>query len=355
MRRAPRLVHPAWIAMLALSPACKDDSYALVSVLTYSGSLTGVTQFRVHATNGADTDTLYYPRERTESLALDTSHAVTFSVEFSSSRGGPATFEVEPVDLDGAALAYGKADATIDQENVFKVTVLVVPGAVRPERGLDGGPGTDGGESLLSCDPYRPAAACGAGQTCGLLCSAGQPAVGMCYLGGTGTPGRSCAANNDCEPGSQCFTFSALGCQVMTCLRFCDGDAACAESGAYCNVPIQCGSTPPFTACSRPCDPTGQGTQGCATGLGCFVYSDETTDCACPGFGQSGASCTQNQGCNDESGCAGCAAGLSCVVPTAGGTGICRPICSLTATVCPSGTTCHGFAGSTRSSFGFCE
>jgi hypothetical protein len=333
-------------------PACKDDSYAVLSVLAFSDSLAPVAQFRVHVRNGSDVDTLYYPQGPTESLVLDTSHAVTFSVQFSSSRGGQTIFEVEPLNGNQVALGYGKALATIVKEKVFEVTVRVVPGAIRPEHDLDAGVGE------LSCDPYAPGSACGAGQTCGLLCNAGEPAVGMCYAAGAGAPGSTCASNNDCLPGSQCFTFSAVGCQVMTCLRFCNhDDGACAESGAYCNVPIKCGNTPDFAACSRPCDPTGAGTTGCATGLGCFVYTDETTDCACPGTGTLGAICSQNQGCNGETGCAGCAAGLSCVVPTGGtpGSGVCRPICKLAAPACPTGTTCHAFDKSTRLLFGFCQ
>ena len=270
---------------------------------------------------------------------------MTFSVQFSTSRGGPTTFGVEPLDVAGTVLGYGEAEAAIEKEKVFKVTVLVTPGAVRPVQGMDGG-----------CDPYQPAIACGAGQTCGLLCSAGQPAVGMCYVAGPALPGQTCTSNNDCSPGSQCFTFSASGCPVMTCLRFCDSDAACGEAGAYCNLTIPCGTD--FTACSRPCDPTGIGTQGCAAGLACYVYSDETTDCACPGLGTLGSACTQNQGCDGTTAtCAGCGAGLSCVVPsgTTTGAGVCRPICSLAAPACPSGTTCHAFAGSTRLLYGFCE
>ena len=347
MRSLPLVVT---LPLLALLPACKDDAYAVVSVLTYSDSLAGVAQFRVHVGNGSDTDTLYYPQGPTESLVLDTSHAVTFSVQFDNARGGETTFEVEPLDGNQVALGYGKALATIVREKVFEVTVRVEPGAVRPEHALDAGP--------LACDPYAPSAACGTGQTCGLLCMADEPAVGMCYAAGAGAPGSVCASNSDCAPGSQCFTFSAVGCQVTTCLRFCNhDDAACAETGAYCNVPIPCGSTPDFTACSRPCDPTGAGATGCATGLGCFVYADETTDCACPGTGAVGASCTQNQGCSGEPGCAGCQAGASCVVPTGGTTtsGVCRPICKLSAPVCPTGTTCNAFDGSTKLLFGFCQ
>jgi hypothetical protein len=347
------------LALLPLFAACTDDSYAVVSVLTYAGSVDGVAQFRVHVESGSAQDTLLYPNQPTESLHLDTSRPVTFSVEFSASHLGQTTFEVEPLDGNGAVLGYGKSTVAIHKDKVVNVSVLVVLGALRPEHGLDGGAGGDGGTSQLSCDPYAPSSACGANRTCGLLCSAGQPAIGMCYAAGPGAPGAACASNNDCGSGTQCFTFTATGCSVMTCLRFCNGDAMCGEQNAFCNVPIQCGSTPPFAACSRPCDPTGTGIAGCAAGLSCFVYAGETTDCACAGLGDIGAACTQNSGCNGEANCAGCRAGLSCVVPTGAatgtGSGVCRPICGLAAKVCPTGTTCHAFDGSTRLVYGFCQ
>ena len=358
MERAQRAAIVVSLALLAAVPACKDDSYAVISVLTYSDSLAGVAQFRVHVGNGAAQDVLYYPRQASESLVLDTVHPITFSVEFDTSRGGQTSFEIEPLDNLQHALGYGKTDASIVKEKVFKVTVRVVPGAIRPEHGIDAGAAGDGGGGSLSCDPYSPASACGAGGTCGLLCTDSEPAIGMCYAAGAGKPGAACASNIDCSAGSQCFTFSAVGCSVKTCLRFCNhDDSACAEPGAYCNVPIDCGTTPPFVACSRPCNPTVSTNSGCATGLACFVYADETTDCACAGLGSQGATCTQNQGCNGETGCAGCAAGLSCVVPagTSAGGGVCRPICSLATPACATGTTCHAFAASTRNLYGFCQ
>jgi hypothetical protein len=355
--------------VLALAPllcfaACSDDSYAVVSVLTRSGSVDGVAQFRVYVENGSAQDTLLYPKQRSESLHLDTGQPVTFSVEFTSSRAGQATFEVEPIDRDGNVLGYGKATAAVAKDAVVNVPVRVELGAIRPERGLDGGTAGDGGNNQLSCDPYAPASACGANQTCGLLCSSPptQPAVGMCYGAGSGKPGDVCARNGDCAPGSQCFAFGAktTGCSVMTCLRFCDhDDAMCGEQDAYCNVPIECGTTPHFEACSRPCDPTGTGTIGCATGLACFVYAGESTDCACAGLGNVGAACTQNSGCDSAIACAGCQAGLSCIVPagstTGTSSGACRPICILASPTCPTGTTCHAFAASTRLVYGFCQ
>lgn len=342
----------AVVSALVVLPACKEDSYAVVSVLTSSGSVAGVAQFRVHVGNGSDVDTLLYPKQPTESLVLDTTHPVTFSVQFSASRGGQATFALEALDVNGATLGYGRSESVIAKGKVFRATVFIEIGAVRPQAEIDAG--------ALACDPYQPALACGTGRTCGLLCNPGEPAIGMCYAAGAGQPGTVCDKNDDCLPGSQCFAFQATGCSVMTCLRFCNhDDSACGEQGAFCNLPIPCGNTTPdFLACSRPCDPTGTGTAGCVPGLACFVYDNETTDCACAGLGGMGATCTQNQGCNGESGCVGCQAGLSCVIPAsadAGGAGVCRPICNLAAPACPAGTTCNAFTGSTRNLYGFCQ
>lgn len=328
--RAARMM--ALAALLLSLPACNDHSYALVSVLTESGSVSGVAQFRVVVHSGADQDVLSYPRQPTANLTLDDKHAVTFSVEFDSSRSGDATFEVEPRDRSGVSLGKGSAAATLAKEGVVSVTVRV---------SLAG----------LLCSPYAPATTCGAGATCGLVCEQGMPAAGICYPAGSGKPGEVCASNSDCAPGSQCFDFSTAGCPVKTCLRFCDhDDAACDETDAYCNVPIACGTGAPFLACSRPCDPAVAGTTGCASGLGCFVYADETTDCACPGTGTVGSSCTQNSDCTS---------GTSCIVPVqvdaGAGTGACRPICRLASPACPGGLTCRPFDQAKRNLYGYCQ
>ena len=333
------------IVLLLLPGACADDSFALVRVLAYSGNLDGIRQFRVYVTSASAERVLFYPEQPSQSLRLDPNHAVTLSVQIGGSHSGEATFEVEALSAGNAVLGYGKSSSAIGQHGVSHVTVRVVPGAVRPEHPLDAG--TDG-LGLLACDPTASAAACGPERTCGILCTPDQPAVSLCYLAGTGNPGDPCTSNNDCAPGSQCFTFSGAGCSVTTCLRFCSDDSACGQPDAFCNVPIQCGSTAPFAACSRPCDPaTGS---GCAPGLSCFVYAGETTDCACPGEGGSGAPCTQNSGCG---------VGLSCVIPVGtdagASTGICRPVCKLATPVCPTGSTCHAFDNSSRRLYGFCQ
>lgn len=348
-------LHVAVLAWLASLPGCSEDSYALVSVLTYTGSIGNVAQVIAHVTSATGQQSLTYPRKAGPPLHFDNLHPVTFSVEFPASYVGATTLEVELVAEDGRPQGYGKSTADIVRGHIVRVEVRVVAGAVRPENAS----ASDGGAPSMLCDPYAPAAACGEERACGVLCSQDNPAASMCYLAGTGAPGSPCASNGDCLPGSQCFAFSALGCAVKACLRFCNhDDKQCGEQGSYCNIPIACGSSPALAACSRPCDPTGAATTGCAPGLGCFVFAGETTDCACPGQGDMGSPCTQNSGCDNATSCLGCKAGLSCIVPAgapSGATGACRPACNLATPTCPSGTTCRAFEGSSRRLFGFCQ
>jgi hypothetical protein len=347
----------AWMTVLA-SAGCREDSYALVSVVSYTGRLDGVARLRVHVTSAAGQKSLSYAGGNDHALTLDSEHPVTFSVEFGASYQGSTQIEVEPVDASEATLGYGQASVRIDRGEIAGVRILVVPDAVRPARGSSAGE-VDGGASGLLCAPALPTEACGPDRTCGVLCAQGQPTLGMCYAAGAGSPGTACSSNRDCQPGSQCFAFSAPGCSVRTCLRFCNhDDAQCAEQGSYCNIPVPCDVSAQVAACSRPCDPTGAASAGCASGLACFVYAGETTDCACPGLGDIGSPCTQNSGCADTPGCAGCRSGLSCIVPAAspsGTAGTCRPVCTLAAPACPSGTTCRAFEGSTKLLFGFCQ
>lgn len=338
------------MAMLLCPTGCADHSFAVLSLTSYDGTLDGVAQMRVHVLRGSTEEVLLYPAEGAANLRLEVDRAVTLSVELSAANLGATSFQVEALAASGGVVGYGKAGATIGKNQVVTVPLRVVAGAVRPEH-------ESADDQALTCEAADPAAACGAGRTCGVLCASASPAASLCYAAGAGNPGAACASNNDCSPGTQCFTFTADGCSVKTCLRFCTGDASCGEANAYCNVPVACGSSPAFHACSRPCDPSATGNGGCATGLACFVYSGDSTDCACPGLGTTGAPCTQNAGCSGALGCAGCAAGLSCVIPTGGdagvSAGVCRPVCKLASPACPSGTTCHAFQSS--SLYGSCQ
>jgi len=341
------------LSILTYCAGCADDTFVTVSVRTSAGSLDGVAQLRVHVTNASSEDVLAYPGKTSQPLHLDTERPVTLSVEFKG-WSGEAAFEVEPLSKDGTPMAYGKTRALVSKHEVTPIVVTVYPATARPEHPQGGVMSGD----PLWCGPPAPADSCGPQRTCGVLCSPDTPAASMCYVAGAGGPGDSCTSNGDCAAGSQCFTFGASGCNVMTCRKYCQDDGGCSDSAAFCNVPLPCGSTT-FSLCSRPCDPTLTTAHGCAPGLACFRYSGDTTDCACPGFGGVGATCTQNSGCSGQFGCAGCAAGLGCVMPTGteAGTsnGVCRPMCKPAASGCPSGTSCHPFDDSSRGLFGFCQ
>jgi hypothetical protein len=341
---------PIVLPALLFCAGCGDHAFAVVSVVTYAGTMDPVARLRVHVTGDQATQPLLYPKQSTQSLRLDATHPVTFSVEFASAPASQVRFEVEALSTDWKALGYGTSLASIRKNAVSNVPVSIAVGALRPEHIVDND----------VCSLTAAAAACGADRTCGVLCS-DTTSVNMCYLSGTEKPGAACTSNNDCVSGAQCFTFTAVGCNVKTCLKFCSDDASCSEANAYCNTPISCGNAPGIRTCSRPCDPTVTNNNGCAAGLGCFRYPKDATDCACPGFGVAGAPCTQNSGCNDEPGCLGCAAGLSCFLPqgTDAGApvGVCRPVCKRAAPSCPSGLTCYAFESPSEqpSSYGYCQ
>ena len=313
-----------------LSPACSDDeSYAHVSVLSATDPIENVGQLRVHASLGGKQDLLNYPKTPTGNLILNRTTPVTFTIGFKDSYQGLATIEVEALAKTGENLGYGRTTAQVGGGNVARVEVRISPAAIRV---------TSGGTTPISCAPTNPAAACGPNMTCGLpSCAEGEPIDGLCFPAGPGLPGNVCVNNSDCGVGSQCFSFEAK-CQVRTCLRYCNADSDCGEVDSYCNTPLNCGAR----ICSRPCDPTGTATTGCTSGLACFIYTGETTDCACPSSraqGAVGATCTTD----DQ-----CAAGNVCVLPQ----GRCNPVCKRSAPACPTGTTCTALTGYTK--YGAC-
>jgi hypothetical protein len=236
--------------------------------------------------------------------------------------------EIEPLSVEGTVLGYGRSTTTLASGKVLRPNVYVVAGALRPD-------GSDTGPAPL-CSPNDPATVCGPNRTCALaVCAAPAQAEGMCFAAGPGVPGQACEQNWDCAVRSQCFEMGrdVPGCAVKTCLRFCNADADCAEAGALCNTSLACG----LKVCSRPCDPRGAATTGCAAGLNCFIYSAESTDCACPGSrgaGVSGTACATD---------AQCGPGYLCVTPE----GRCHPVCRRSDGACPTGTTCTALSGYT--------
>jgi hypothetical protein len=217
---------------------------------------------------------------------------------------------------------------------------------------------------------------CPAGDTCQIDCTKGK---GECTPGGTGGPGAPCTTNMDCAPGSQCFDYSATGCGVKICLRFCNEDSQCPASGStdggaasdggadssgvptksVCQGVVPCGTVATaYHTCTFGCDPraaaiTANATR-CPTGLSCLVVGNmDQVDCACPEAtrkGTDGADCAAG---------ADCAPGFICNMM--GGTQKCRAICRCDATqgmTCTPPDDCTGGKGCTaltnETTFGVC-
>jgi hypothetical protein len=307
------------VALLLTAGCSGGKSFAVVKVRSATGDFPSIAQFLVFVTNEPSRrDTLYYPRSPAGPYRVSTSDTVDFSVSFSSSYLGALKIGVAPRDAQGTSLGYGETEKTIEPGEVMQLEVLVTLNALPPPTGDDAGAPT-------SCEPTNPAA-CGVGNTCFVRCEATQSA-GACTAAGTGQPGRACTNNRDCAPGSQCFEF-ACG---KICMKFCKADAECGEG--RCSTSVPCGNTATsHRVCSQPCDPRGEGTTGCESGLRCFLFDGENAACDCPGANRGdGEAC---QGVRD------CRPGFVCV-EMEGAIRVCRPLCKLADMgPCAAGRTC---------------
>jgi hypothetical protein len=322
------------VSLVAIVAACSDDkSYAVVSVYSGVHPIPNVAQLRVDVNTQQFHQQLVYPdrpRASTSLLQLDSTTAVTFSVSFRTMFKEAVTFTVEA--LDGAGVSLGKGTSAPQPINVGQVTYATV--YVAPP-----------------CDPTSPATTCGTNQTCVLSCdkTTSLPQL-TCSAAGLKNPGESCTDISDCLPGSECFEFKACSTAAQprkTCRRFCNNDATCG-SGSNCSATVACdgASTPTFKLCTRPCDPTGDATGGCAAGLLCFLYAAETTDCSCLDSSRAkavGTECSSDQDCQP---------GVMCV--DRDGSKTCQAICKLASPDCPTGTTCTALTSPSYKVFGAC-
>jgi hypothetical protein len=291
----------------------------------------------------------------------------TLSVGFPGSETGNIVFDVDAVG-DAGCLGHGMTAQEIKKGNVAFATVTLIPGAGCTN--VDAGaPDAPEGGALPGCDPFDPQSTaagvttCTGTQTCQVCGAATNPTPrNECVLGGSGAPGVACNTNADCQPGTQCFNYANLGCNVKLCLRFCNGNADCAAFGAtgggpgsVCEGPVKCpnGFLTAYHTCTFSCDPRATKAAtggGCPSGLACVMPAAmDQVDCTCPE-----ATRTKREGDACAS-AAECAPGLICNQMS--GSKTCRSICRCDANTagactavndCPTAnTTCRAVTNNT--------
>jgi hypothetical protein len=331
------------LLIAAALPACSDDkTYAVVTVRMNDGELANVGQFAVYVDNGDRHDVLFYPESPGGPWRLTPTDKVDFSVSFRSTYVGFLRVGVEPRDAVGNVLGYGVAEKMIDPGHRFDLDVAVILGARAPALGSNPDAGTADSVPVAKCQPTMPAA-CGAGQTCTVVCGGTEPA-GVCTAAGLGKDGAACNSNRDCEPGTQCFAYGTCG---KVCRKFCSGDGDCA--GGRCDRTVSCGTqVTPHKYCSQSCDPTGEAVSTCQGGLKCLLFTGESVSCDCP---EATRVKGDGEACTDT---ASCKPGFMCV-NTGGSAGlVCRPMCKLADKVCPAGKTCTEVVSPKYVTYGAC-
>lgn len=192
------------------------------------------------------------------------------------------------------------------------------------------GPNIDGGSQLI-CSVTKQD--CGQGSKC----STHDSRSSVCDVDGNADRGMSCVNTgngsgpggpDDCSAGNVCVVESDT---LNQCRAFCASDADCGP-GSYCYYLLGKG---PFQLCTQPCSALLPATSGCQTGLACYVFGDEYTDCKTPGKVGANGQCISTFDCRP---------GYTCVATT-GATGSCHQVCRFS-NDCPSGTLCYDVQGS---------
>jgi hypothetical protein len=364
----------AFVAACSSSP-----SYIVLKLERAGGPIVGVTSLVVHVSKGTtEMATLTYPAAKLEGGVTQTLPDV-LSVELDGGHTGIVTLVVEAKNASACTIGRGQTTAEIRKGSRVDATIaLTVVNECPTDGGTDGGtdaPDDPDSGILSGCDPLDPSSAdagamCAANQTCQINCGTTQNPRprNECTLAGNGAAGALCPnMNMDCRPGSQCFDYAGLGCNVKVCLKFCDSNADCADVGAggggpgsVCEGPVQCGTRVlTYRTCTFNCDPTAAAAAnrgGCPMGLACITPAAmDQVDCSC------GAGRTRQEGEACPTG-AECAPGLLC--NEVGAARNCRPICRCdksatdpnvctAASSCPTtGTTCRPVANNAR--YGIC-
>jgi hypothetical protein len=340
------------LAAVALAGGCGNKTKSFVVLKLESGTqIVSITRVVVDVSQGSMSNRLtYHPNP---AVTLDEQHSTDLSVNFSGGQSGSVSFHVSLYNQFDCQIGEGATTGIIKGGNVAQVIVAISFLGDCSQR--DGGADASG-DTFPGCDPV--AANCAAGKTCQVNC---DKRVGECTAGGTGQAGSTCAKNADCAPGLQCFDYSATGCAVKVCLRFCNRDEGCVGAGSgdggaatgaaavgtrsVCQGPVQCGgAVTGYRTCTFGCDPretaTTAKTTGCPPGLSCLVVGDmDQVDCACAEATRSGK---DNAPCTSS---AQCAPGYICNLMS--GARVCRALCRCDAKgmICSAPNDCSPASG----------
>jgi hypothetical protein len=324
-----RATGPLLLLALAATACSSDKSYAVVTVRAAAGELIGITQFVAYVSNGpAREDVLYYPPSPLpprDAIRLTPEATTDFSVSFGSNYAGILKIGVEARTLNDV-LGYGALEKTIDSGHKIEMDIAIKAGDRAPVVGVDAGAPADA-PLMSACDFVNPVA-CGSTQSCVVKCSGTGMALGKCAAAGIGKDGDVCRANQDCAPGSQCFTY-ACG---SVCRKFCNSDADC-PGGGTCSRQVSCDGVASMQRfCASGCDPRGEAKDVCQGQLRCLMFNEvPTCDCTeATRIGDDGAACDLTTNCKP---------GLMCV-QTGAAKSVCRPICKRSAPDCAAGRVC---------------
>ena len=147
-------------------------------------------------------------------------------------KAGSAVFDVLVVTPAGCA--GGHDSIPIRKRAVAMLAIALTPATCAPPPDGGGGDTVDT-PPFPCCDPALRT--CGDNMTCHVNCTVNQ---GTCTAAGTGGHGSACNNDNkNCQPGTQCFDYAGLGCNVTACLKFCKTNGDCAnvtDGGDLTNV-----------------------------------------------------------------------------------------------------------------------
>jgi hypothetical protein len=157
-----------------------------------------------------------------------------------------------------------------------------------------------------------PQGGCPSGQKCTTY----DYVTTRCENNGSVARGAHCVQlPDDCNAGMLCVD-EASGGTLTQCRPFCANDTHCGANG-YCEIAL--GGN--LRLCTNPCDPFQSGS--CVSGLGCYLYGTERSDCVRAGTQPINGACTTF---------ADCQPGLMCIPK--GASGVCRTVCKMGGTGC---------------------